>query len=156
MICSDQVCKLFRNEFDVTRFLFDALNVDTALPQHTQGRNFLSGHLGRMDRHTGHDLPTKVTSDRVGPYRLLNVIGQYVVFVIWTYEIRGGMATVKLGVFALDQDMGSQVAVKIINKDKLVNEREKTSMAREITIMKLLHHPNILRLHDLLESDEKM
>jgi 5'-AMP-activated protein kinase catalytic alpha subunit len=66
------------------------------------------------------------------------------------------MATVKLGVFDEDQEMGTQVAVKIINKDKLVNERDKTSMAREITIMKLLHHPNILRLHALLESEEKM
>lgn len=69
------------------------------------------------------------------------------------------MATVKLGVFDENQDndmVGSQVAVKIINKDKLMNDRDKTSMAREITIMKLLHHPNILRLHDLLESEEKM
>eukprot|EP01126_Amoeba_proteus_P061761 TRINITY_DN8320_c0_g1_i1.p1 TRINITY_DN8320_c0_g1~~TRINITY_DN8320_c0_g1_i1.p1 ORF type:complete len:290 (+),score=41.23 TRINITY_DN8320_c0_g1_i1:129-998(+) len=83
-------------------------------------------------------------NSRIGSYRLMDVIGQ------------GGMATVRLGVYTEGKNVGTQVAVKIINKEKLVNEREKTSVAREITIMKLLHHPNILHLHDLLESEEKI
>jgi len=29
-------------------------------------------------------------------------------------------------------------------------------MAREITIMKLLRHPNVLKLYDIFETDDKM
>lgn len=63
------------------------------------------------------------------------------------------MATVKV---ALDPVSGRKVAVKIVDKAKLTNPREQVSMAREITIMKLLRHPNVLRLYDIYESEEKM
>src|SRR5690606_2306146 len=65
----------------------------------------------------------------------------------------GGMATVKVG---FDSYSGRKVAVKIIDKEKLANPREQTSMAREITIMRLLRHPNVLRLYDIYESETKM
>jgi serine/threonine protein kinase len=66
---------------------------------------------------------------------------------------KGGLATVKVG---LEFTSGTRVAVKIINKEKLVNPREQISMAREITIMKLLKHKNILRLYDIYENEEKI
>jgi serine/threonine protein kinase len=76
-----------------------------------------------------------------GPYRLLDCLG------------KGGLATVKVGIHC---STGRKVAVKIVDKTKLANPREQVSMAREITIMKLLRHPNILRLYDVHENSEKI
>jgi len=76
-----------------------------------------------------------------GPYRLMDSLG------------KGGLATVKVG---LDFSTGHKVAVKIVDKVKLSNPREQVSMAREITIMKLLKHTNILRLYDVYENQEKI
>eukprot|EP01125_Pyxidicula_operculata_P003308 TRINITY_DN138_c0_g1_i1.p1 TRINITY_DN138_c0_g1~~TRINITY_DN138_c0_g1_i1.p1 ORF type:complete len:399 (-),score=75.67 TRINITY_DN138_c0_g1_i1:79-1275(-) len=76
-----------------------------------------------------------------GPYRLLETLG------------KGGLATVKIGV---DFSSGKKVAVKIIDKEKLQNPREQVSMMREITIMKLLKHPNILKLYDVYDTPDKM
>eukprot|EP01124_Arcella_intermedia_P004658 TRINITY_DN1263_c0_g1_i1.p1 TRINITY_DN1263_c0_g1~~TRINITY_DN1263_c0_g1_i1.p1 ORF type:complete len:620 (+),score=145.11 TRINITY_DN1263_c0_g1_i1:63-1922(+) len=76
-----------------------------------------------------------------GPYRLMESLG------------KGGLATVKVGV---DLSTGHRVAVKIVDKSKLANPREQISMAREITIMKLLKHPNILHLYDVYENTEKI
>eukprot|EP01124_Arcella_intermedia_P035329 TRINITY_DN8963_c0_g1_i1.p1 TRINITY_DN8963_c0_g1~~TRINITY_DN8963_c0_g1_i1.p1 ORF type:complete len:534 (-),score=113.09 TRINITY_DN8963_c0_g1_i1:28-1629(-) len=56
----------------------------------------------------------------------------------------------------MDFDSGTKVAVKIVDKEKLANPREQVSMAREITIMKLLKHKNILRLYDIYENEEKL
>uniref|UniRef100_A0A6B2L117 non-specific serine/threonine protein kinase n=1 Tax=Arcella intermedia TaxID=1963864 RepID=A0A6B2L117_9EUKA len=66
---------------------------------------------------------------------------------------KGGLATVKVG---FEFESGTKVAVKIVDKEKLSNPREQVSMAREITIMKLLKHKNILRLYDIYENDEKL
>jgi len=79
--------------------------------------------------------------DYAGPYRLLETLG------------KGGLATVKVG---LEFESGTRVAVKIVDKEKLSNPREQVSMAREITIMKLLKHKNILRLYDIYENPEKL
>jgi len=74
-----------------------------------------------------------------GPFRLLETLG------------KGGLATVKVG---LDPKSNTKVAVKIIDRVKLENPREQVSMAREITIMKLLKHKNVLRLHDIFENEQ--
>uniref|UniRef100_A0A6B2L0V0 non-specific serine/threonine protein kinase n=1 Tax=Arcella intermedia TaxID=1963864 RepID=A0A6B2L0V0_9EUKA len=66
---------------------------------------------------------------------------------------KGGLATVKVG---LEFHSGTRVAVKIVEKEKVANPREQVSMAREITIMKLLKHKNILRLYDIYENEEKI
>jgi 5'-AMP-activated protein kinase catalytic alpha subunit len=83
----------------------------------------------------------KKNGSYAGPYRLLDCLG------------KGGLATVKVGI---DFTTGHKVAVKIVDKTKLANPREQVSMAREITIMKLLRHPNILRLHEVHENEEKI
>eukprot|EP01128_Nolandella_sp_AFSM9_P009162 TRINITY_DN5793_c0_g1_i1.p1 TRINITY_DN5793_c0_g1~~TRINITY_DN5793_c0_g1_i1.p1 ORF type:complete len:640 (-),score=131.81 TRINITY_DN5793_c0_g1_i1:53-1879(-) len=87
----------------------------------------------------GGDRERKKKVQYAGPYRLLETVGT------------GGMATVKL---AIDPKSGRKVAVKIVDKAKLANPREQVSMAREITIMKLLRHENVLRLYDIYETPE--
>jgi BR serine/threonine kinase len=46
---------------------------------------------------------------------------------------------------------GRKVAIKIVNREKL-NESVLMKVEREITIMKLIEHPNVLRLYDVYEN----
>lgn len=59
---------------------------------------------------------------------------------------------VKLGIHRVT---GEQVAIKIINKAYLsANPAIDKAVKREIAIMKLIHHPSIMSLHDVIEDDE--
>jgi serine/threonine protein kinase len=63
-----------------------------------------------------------------------------------------GLGRVKLGIHRVT---GEQVAVKIINKAYLsANPAIDKAVKREIAIMKLIHHPSIMALHDVVEDDE--
>eukprot|EP01121_Diplochlamys_sp_Union-15-3_P007484 TRINITY_DN1905_c0_g1_i2.p1 TRINITY_DN1905_c0_g1~~TRINITY_DN1905_c0_g1_i2.p1 ORF type:complete len:611 (-),score=96.40 TRINITY_DN1905_c0_g1_i2:105-1895(-) len=79
---------------------------------------------------------TQVTS--VGPFMLGKTLGV------------GATGKVKLGVH---KTTGFKVAIKIISK-KLLDTKpgQKRKIDREIAIMKLLRHPNVLRLYDVYES----
>lgn len=72
----------------------------------------------------------------VGPYRLEKTLG------------KGQTGLVKLGVH---HKTGRKVAIKIVNREKL-NESVLMKVEREITIMKLIEHPNVLRLYDVYEN----
>ena len=74
----------------------------------------------------------------VGHYDLLKTIG------------RGQFGKVKLARHALT---GEKVAVKIIRKTKLDAEAM-ALVRREIYIMKLLHHPHIIHLYEVLETEK--
>lgn len=63
---------------------------------------------------------------------------------------KGKFGTVNLGIHKKTQQ---QVAVKIINKDNLKNDEDKELVLIEIGILKLCHHPNIVRLLDHLENE---
>ncbi len=41
------------------------------------------------------------------------------------------------------------VAIKTIEKSKIIDESDEKRIAREITILKKLQHPNIIRLLDV-------
>ncbi|CAO3670236.1 unnamed protein product [Umbelopsis ramanniana] len=65
---------------------------------------------------------------------------------------KGASGRVKLGIHRVT---GEQVAVKIINKAYLsANPAIDKAVKREIAIMKLIHHPSIMALHDVIEDDE--
>jgi serine/threonine protein kinase len=72
----------------------------------------------------------------VGPYRLEKTLG------------KGQTGLVKLGVH---YKTNKKVAIKIVNREKL-NESVLMKVEREITIMKLIEHPNVLRLYDVYEN----
>eukprot|EP00124_Ichthyophonus_hoferi_P003337 Ihof_evm3s284 gene=Ihof_evmTU3s284 len=77
--------------------------------------------------------------DKVGPYILSRVLGQ------------GTTGLVRLGTHQLTNE---QVAIKIISKAVLSRDRNvKERVEREIEMLKLLSHPNILKLYDVCESD---
>ncbi|KAA0186880.1 Serine/threonine-protein kinase MARK2 [Fasciolopsis buskii] len=73
----------------------------------------------------------------IGKYRLVRTIG------------RGNFAKVKL---AEHVSTGRQVAVKVIDKTQL-NRASLLKLFREVKIMKMLNHPNIVRLYEVIESD---
>ena len=63
---------------------------------------------------------------------------------------KGKFGVVNLGIHRKTQ---KQVAVKIINKDSIKTLEDKELVRIEIGILKLCHHPNIVRLLDHLENE---
>lgn len=55
--------------------------------------------------------------------------------------------------YARNVQTGQSVAVKIINKKKLAGTGLAGNVKREITIMSKLHHPYIVRLHEVLAEN---
>ena len=64
---------------------------------------------------------------------------------------KGKFGVVNLGI---DKKTGNKVAIKIINKSSLKTEIDKELIKSEIDIMKLCHHPNIVKLLDHFENSE--
>ena len=63
---------------------------------------------------------------------------------------KGKFSVVHLGIHKKTQQ---KVAVKIINKERIKTTEEKELVRIEIGILKLCHHPNIVRLLDHLENE---
>uniref|UniRef100_A0A671QK98 non-specific serine/threonine protein kinase n=1 Tax=Sinocyclocheilus anshuiensis TaxID=1608454 RepID=A0A671QK98_9TELE len=76
----------------------------------------------------------------VGNYRLLKTIG------------KGNFAKVKLARHVLT---GREVAVKIIDKTQL-NPTSLQKLFREVRIMKVLNHPNIVKLFEVIETEKTL
>ncbi|KAF4380589.1 hypothetical protein F8388_009714 [Cannabis sativa] len=57
---------------------------------------------------------------------------------------------------ARDVRSGQSVAIKIINKKKLATPNLRSNAKREISVMKRLRHPNIVKLHEVLASKTKI
>lgn len=64
----------------------------------------------------------------------------------------GNFAKVRLGTHCLTQ---SKVAVKIVDKTKL-SEAALLKLTREVKLMKLLNHPNICRLYEMVETKSEV
>ncbi|XP_026090548.1 serine/threonine-protein kinase MARK2-like isoform X15 [Carassius auratus] len=76
----------------------------------------------------------------IGCYRLLKTLG------------KGNFAKVKLAKHVLTD---KEVAVKIIDKAQL-NSSSLQKLFREVRIMKLLNHPNIVKLFEVIETDKTL
>ncbi|XP_071359238.1 serine/threonine-protein kinase MARK1 isoform X2 [Trachinotus anak] len=95
-----------------------------------------------------HSLPpcrSSVTSladeqPHVGNYRLLKTIG------------KGNFAKVKLARHTLT---GREVAIKIIDKTQL-NPTSLQKLFREVSVMKILNHPNIVKLFEVIETEKTL
>ncbi|XP_043196738.1 serine/threonine-protein kinase SIK3-like isoform X2 [Amphibalanus amphitrite] len=75
---------------------------------------------------------------RIGQYELEQTIG------------KGNFAVVKLATHIITQ---AKVAIKIINKTKLDADNLNKIM-REVKIMKILRHPHIIRLYQVMETEK--
>ncbi|XP_044024195.1 MAP/microtubule affinity-regulating kinase 3-like isoform X2 [Siniperca chuatsi] len=76
----------------------------------------------------------------IGNYRLLKTIG------------KGNFAKVKL---ARHIRTGREVAIKIIDKTQL-NPTSLQKLFREVRIMKILNHPNIVKLFEVMETEKTL
>ncbi|KAM8816794.1 serine/threonine-protein kinase MARK1 isoform 4-T4 [Rhynchonycteris naso] len=76
----------------------------------------------------------------IGNYRLQKTIG------------KGNFAKVKLARHVLT---GREVAVKIIDKTQL-NPTSLQKLFREVRIMKILNHPNIVKLFEVIETEKTL
>lgn len=64
----------------------------------------------------------------------------------------GNFSKVKLGLHLLTKE---KVAIKILNKLKLDNKTQRL-LLREISSMQKLHHPNIIRLYEVIHTQERL
>ncbi|GAB4825641.1 CBL-interacting serine/threonine-protein kinase 1 [Ancistrocladus abbreviatus] len=78
---------------------------------------------------------------RLGKYELGKTLGE------------GNFGKVKL---AINLQTGNPFAVKILEKDKILHLKISDQIKREIATLKLLKHPNIVRLHEVLASKTKI
>lgn len=72
-----------------------------------------------------------------GKYKIIKKIGQ------------GGMGSVYL---AIDQSLNREVAIKKMNEDIKMNEREKQRFIEEARTVAMLHHPNIIEIYTIFEE----
>ncbi|KAM5575220.1 CBL-interacting serine/threonine-protein kinase 8-like [Rosa sericea] len=78
---------------------------------------------------------------KVGKYEIGRTIGE------------GTFAKVK---FAQNTETGESVAMKIIDRSSIIKHKMVDQIKREISIMKLVRHPYVVRLHEVLASRTKI
>ncbi|XP_020273168.1 CBL-interacting protein kinase 32-like isoform X2 [Asparagus officinalis] len=78
---------------------------------------------------------------KVGKYELGRTIGV------------GTFAKVR---FARNCETGEHVAIKILDKEKVLKHKLVEQIKREIATMKLIKHPNVVRLHEVMGSRTKI
>jgi 5'-AMP-activated protein kinase catalytic alpha subunit len=83
----------------------------------------------------------KTRTKNIGHYVLGKTIGE------------GTFGKVKLGVHIYT---GEKVAVKILEKDKILVVDDVERVAREIHILKLIRHPNIIQLYEIIETSKQL
>ncbi|KAF2399444.1 Pkinase-domain-containing protein [Trichodelitschia bisporula] len=81
------------------------------------------------------------TPNKIGPYAVIRTLGE------------GSFGKVKLGV---KQDTGEKVALKIINRRKLVTRDMAGRIEREIQYLQLLRHPHIIKLYTVVITREEI
>jgi len=65
---------------------------------------------------------------------------------------RGAFSVVRLGV---NKKTKEKVAIKIIDRNDVGKDYEK-NLKMEMDILKRVHHPNIITLHEMIEADNKL
>ncbi|XP_046630920.1 serine/threonine-protein kinase SIK3-like isoform X3 [Daphnia pulicaria] len=96
----------------------------------------MAAAISRADQ--SHNIDQKVS--RIGHYELLKTIG------------KGNFAVVKLAVHRITK---SKVAIKIVDKTKL-DEDNLNKTKREVEVMKKLKHPNIIKLYQVIDTDDTL
>ncbi|KAG9146013.1 hypothetical protein Leryth_015638 [Lithospermum erythrorhizon] len=78
---------------------------------------------------------------KVGKYEVGRTIGE------------GTYAKVK---FAQNTETGESVAMKVLDRATIINHKMVDQIKREISIMKLVRHPHVVRLHEVIASRTKI
>ncbi|EDV49533.1 MAP/microtubule affinity-regulating kinase 3 [Drosophila erecta] len=89
---------------------------------------------------SNHQFQSYVNGNGYGVYKIIKTLG------------KGNFAKVKL---AIHLPTGREVAIKLIDKTSL-NTIARQKLYREVKIMKMLNHPNIVRLFQVIESERTL
>ena len=81
------------------------------------------------------DISNQKKIKKIGEYILGKTIGE------------GTFGKVKLGTHTLTEE---KVAVKILEKERIKDVADVERVAREIHILKLIRHPNIIQLYEVM------
>ncbi|TAQ83661.1 hypothetical protein B7494_g8016 [Chlorociboria aeruginascens] len=96
---------------------------------------------GSRSRHD-HTATKREKNSRFGEYYLGNTLGE------------GEFGKVKMG---WKQEGGVQVAIKLIRRDSVgTNPTRLAKIYREISILREISHPNIVRLHEMVETEKQI
>nr|XP_015205828.1 PREDICTED: MAP/microtubule affinity-regulating kinase 3 isoform X4 [Lepisosteus oculatus] len=108
---------------------------------HGDGRPEVATRPGRSGARCRNSIASCADEPpHIGNYRLLKTIG------------KGNFAKVKLARHILT---GREVAIKIIDKTQL-NPTSLQKLFREVRIMKILNHPNIVKLFEVIETEKTL
>ncbi|XP_053331443.1 MAP/microtubule affinity-regulating kinase 3 isoform X5 [Spea bombifrons] len=108
---------------------------------HGDGRQEVPSRPGRSGARCRNSIASCADEQpHIGNYRLLKTIG------------KGNFAKVKLARHILT---GREVAIKIIDKTQL-NPTSLQKLFREVRIMKILNHPNIVKLFEVIETEKTL
>uniref|UniRef100_M1B2H4 non-specific serine/threonine protein kinase n=1 Tax=Solanum tuberosum TaxID=4113 RepID=M1B2H4_SOLTU len=94
-----------------------------------------------MSSSTSTSSPFSRSRTRLGKYELGKTLGE------------GSFAKVK---FAKNVQTGENVAIKIINRDRVLRQNIMEQIKREISTMKLIRHPNVVRIFEVMASKTKI
>lgn len=86
-------------------------------------------------------VPPTRTRTRVGKYELGKTIGE------------GSFAKVKL---AKNVENGDYVAIKILDRDHVLKHKMMDQLKREISAMKMINHPNVIKIFEVMASKTKI
>ncbi|KAI9245064.1 kinase-like domain-containing protein [Sporodiniella umbellata] len=89
--------------------------------------------------NTTSSTPSQKKQNKIGDYNLLQTLGE------------GEFGKVKLGVHT---ETGEEVAIKLIRKDGAGSDGRINKVEREISILRNLRHPYIVKLHNVLETEK--
>ena len=66
---------------------------------------------------------------------------------------KGTFGKVRVGTHLLTDE---KVSVKILEKDKIVDASDAERVRREIHILKILRHPVVVQLYEIIESEKEL
>lgn len=111
------------------------------LSRKMQMSNLLNGsdkNIANRNFITDTRQTSKSTADTLKNYTIKKVLGE------------GAFGKVKL---ALHNHSKQKVAIKILEKKRIKSELDRKLVSRELQILKILRHPNIMQLYEILEDD---
>lgn len=95
----------------------------------------------RSSAHGSSGGGSGMSRTRVGKYELGRTLGE------------GNFAKVK---FARHVETKENVAIKILDKEKILKHKMIAQIKREISTMKLIRHPNVIRMYEVMASKTKI
>ena len=85
--------------------------------------------------------PAEQSKNIIGSYKITRTLGQ------------GTFGKVKEGIHLFT---GQKVAIKILAKSKITDTNDIERVAREIHILKVVRHPNIIRMYEIIETQTRL